>query len=122
MNKTTIDLGGRRLTVYVARKPQDWRVGLQGQGLGGVDGMLFQFPHDVELSFHSKALKTPVLVAFFAGNGGFIDVNFLVPGSRAVRPVRPYRYALELVGEHASTDGAFDLIEPLADGLGCLLR
>lgn len=121
MNRTTIDLGGRRLTVYNARRPADWRVGLQGRNLVGVDGMLFTFPHDVELSFSPKGLKVPVLIAWFARNGGFIDVNYLAPGDRPCHPPRHYRYALELVGKHATPEGALDLVEPLAGGLGDLL-
>jgi uncharacterized membrane protein (UPF0127 family) len=121
VNRTTIDLGGRQLTVYIARKPADWRVGLQNRNMSGVDGMLFVFPHDVELAFDPKGVRVPVLIAFFAGNGGFIDLNYLTPGSGPCRAPRHYRYALELVGKYATPDGAFDLVQPLADGLGALL-
>lgn len=121
MNRTIIELGGRHLTVFVARKPNDWRVGLQGRNMLGLDGMLFAFPHDVEFAFHPKGVKVPVLIAFFAGNGGFIDLNYLARGSGPCQPARSYRYALELVGRHATPRGAFDLVEPLAGGLGRLL-
>lgn len=121
MNRTTIDLGGRRLTVYNARKPDDWRTGLQGRQLADVDGMLFTFPHDVDFAFHLKGLKSPVLIAWFARNGGFIDLNYLHPGARVCRPPRHYRYALELVGRHATPEGAWELLGPLAGGLGKLL-
>lgn len=122
MKKTTIDLGGQYLTVLVARTPLEWRAGLLGQRLADVDGMLFWFPHDVDLSFHMKGMSTPVLVAYFAGNGAFIDLNYMKPGMSACPPPRHYRYALELVGRHATVGGAFDLLEPLAGGLGCLFR
>lgn len=122
MNKTTISLGGRELTVYVASKPADWRVGLQGCRLADVDGMLFRFPHDVEFAFSAKNVGTPILLAWFAGNGKLIDLGYLTPKSRPCRPPRSYRYALELVGSHATPAGALDLIEPLAGGLGWLFQ
>lgn len=122
MKRSTIVLGGQQFTVYVATKPAEWRAGLQGQRLGDVDGMLFRFPHDVEFAFSPKGVASPILIAWFAGNGGYIDVGFLAPRSRPCRPPRPYRYALELVGVHATPAGAHDLVEPLAGGLGWLFR
>lgn len=121
MNVTTIDLNGTHLRLYMAERPAEWKTGLIGKDLGRVDGMLFRFPHDVLFPFHLKGLSTPILVSFFAGNGGFIGLNYLEPPTKTCHPERHYRYALELIGEHATIDGALKLVEPLAAGLGACL-
>lgn len=119
MKKTTIALSdGRHLSVYTARTLREWRQGLVGRDLAVVDGMFFTFPSDVHLPFHMAGMRTPLLIAFFGSEGQFIDLTYMAVGARPVCPARPYRYVLELVGEHATHIGAFDLLEPLAAGIG----
>jgi uncharacterized membrane protein (UPF0127 family) len=118
VNKTTIALGERHLKLYLARSPKEWRVGLSACDLSDVDGMFFTFPTDVHLAFHMGGCRQPVLIAFFTASGRLVDVNYMTVGSRPVLPDRPYRYALELIGEHATPAGAFDLLESLVGGIG----
>jgi uncharacterized membrane protein (UPF0127 family) len=117
MDTTTISVGDRPLRAYVATTPREWRQGLSGRDLADVDGMLFRFGSDVHLAFAMSGMSVPILIAFFAADGAFISVTWLAVDARPYRPDQPYRYALELVGYHATTDGALALLPALCAGI-----
>jgi uncharacterized membrane protein (UPF0127 family) len=117
MDTTALTLGTQNLNLYLADTPRDWRQGLAGADLDGVDGMLFRFSSDVHLAFHMDGVDRPILIAFFTSNGDFVDLTYLGLDAQSYRPDRPYRYALELVGEHAHEPGAFSLLPALVAGI-----
>jgi uncharacterized membrane protein (UPF0127 family) len=110
-------IGDADLKVHWATSPREWREGLLGQSLAGADGMLFTFTADVRYAFHMAGMHTPVLLSFFAADGAFQDLAFRSVGASSYAPDRPYRHALELVGRHASIDGALDLLPGLLAGI-----
>jgi uncharacterized membrane protein (UPF0127 family) len=114
---TALAVGDTDLKVYWATTPREWREGLLGQNLTDADGMLFTFSTDVRYAFHMSGMATPVLLSFFAADGTFQDLAFRAVGSGSFAPDRPYRHALELVGRHASIDGALDLLPGLLAGI-----
>jgi uncharacterized membrane protein (UPF0127 family) len=115
--KTALAVGDADLKVYWATSPREWREGLLGQSITDADGMLFTFSTDVRYAFHMSGMTTPVLLSFFAEDGTFQDLAFRSVGSSSYAPERPYRHALELVGCHASIDGALDLLPGLLAGI-----
>lgn len=117
MDTTTISVGDQSLRAYLATTPRQWRQGLLGQDLADVDGMLFAFGSDVHLAFGMAGMSVPILIAFFAADGTFVDLTWLAINAESYRPDRPYRYALELVGHHATTAGAVALLPALAAGI-----
>lgn len=117
MHIATVRIGDRPLQAYVATTPREWRQGLGGRDLAGVDGMLFEFGSDVHLSFGMSGMSVPILIAFFAEDGAFMGLTWLAPDAQPYRPDRPYRYALELVGHHATADGAIALLPELFAGI-----
>jgi uncharacterized membrane protein (UPF0127 family) len=115
--KTALAVGDTDLKVYWATSPREWREGLLGQSITDADGMLFTFSTDVRYAFHMSGMVTPVLLSFFDCDGVFQDLAFRSVGSGSYAPERPYRHALELVGSHASIDGALDLLPGLLAGI-----
>jgi uncharacterized membrane protein (UPF0127 family) len=117
MRTTPLRCGSHDLQVYRADTPVDWRQGLAGRDLTETDGMLFTFESDVHLAFHMGGVPIPILIAFFAGDGTLVDVTWMGINAQPYRPNRPYRYALELVGHHATEAGTFALLPALMDGI-----
>lgn len=114
---TTLKAGDRNLKVYWADTPNDWRQGLSGRDLTGVDGMCFAFGRPVQVAFHMQGMTVPILIAFFDGDGGFVDATWLDTDAKAFHPLYPYVYALELVGDHASNAGVMALLPALTAGI-----
>lgn len=112
-----LTFGGQDLNLYLADTPRAWRQGLADHELDGIDGMFFQFPADVHHAFHMEGVPTPLLIAFFTHDGDFADVAWLNPDSPPYTPPQPYRYVLELVGDHATEDGAMALLPTLVAGI-----
>jgi uncharacterized membrane protein (UPF0127 family) len=89
----SIRIGGRDLNVWLATTDAQWRRGLAGRSLDGVDGMLFVFPHDVSYAFHSGDTSIALLLMTYDAGGHLADGGLIV--SR-LQPRTPYRYALEV--------------------------
>lgn len=119
MRPPTISLavGDEKLTVYHATGVRDWRQGLLGRNLADVDGMLFSFGGEVRNAFHMRGMSVPILLAFFSSDGAFIDLSFRTAGAEPYQPSRSYRHALELVGRHATVDGAVAVLPGLFNGI-----
>jgi uncharacterized membrane protein (UPF0127 family) len=116
MRTIALPLGGQELQVYLATDPLQWGQGLVGQSLD-VDGMLFRFSSDVRWPFHMAGMATPILVAYFNAAGQLTEIAYLAVGAAPHTPAGSYRYALELIGDHATADGAIDLLPDLFAGL-----
>jgi uncharacterized membrane protein (UPF0127 family) len=108
---TSLKIGDQKLTVYRATNPREWQQGLLGHSLAEVDGMLFTFSADVRHPFHMRGMPVPVLLCFFSDDGTFLELAYLNVGAE------PYRHALELVGHHATIDGAIELLDHVHEGL-----
>lgn len=97
---TTVRIGAERWRVLLARDEASWASGLQGvTALGGVDGLLFVFPEDIEAPFWMRGAEVPLDIAFYDASGNWL-ASFSMPVCREdpchrYRPDRPYRYALE---------------------------
>lgn len=114
---TTLTVGNNVLNLYLADTTSQWEQGLAGHDLTDVDGMLFVFGIDVDIAFHMKGMDIPLLIAFYTSNGELVDLTYLGPDAGPYRPRRPYRYALELAGHHATEDGALALLPALVAGI-----
>lgn len=112
-----LTVGDHKLTVYHATHLRDWQQGLLGRNLRDVDGMLFTFGGEVRNAFHMRGMCIPVLLAFFAGDGTFLDLAFRPVGAEPYQPTQCYRYALELIGRHADVDGAVELLPGIFEGI-----
>jgi uncharacterized membrane protein (UPF0127 family) len=117
MELVPLTVGTRELTLYRADNPRAWRQGLVGCDLAGVDGMLFTVAGDVQYPFHMNGMTQPVLASFFTAAGDYVDLAYLEVDSSPFQPVRPYRYALELVGAYATTGAAVLLLPALLEGI-----
>jgi uncharacterized membrane protein (UPF0127 family) len=96
-----VTLGGTAMLVAVADTPDLRARGLMGvMELGGVDGMLFRWPSDVESGFWMKDTLIPLDIGFFAADGSLLQVLAMEPCDSDPCPVyRPevgYRFALEV--------------------------
>lgn len=69
--------------------------------LGGYDGMLFEYPDEVDGSFWMRNTPTPLSIAFFDEDGRLVSTTDMEPcGDRADCPGypadQPFAYALEV--------------------------
>jgi len=111
-----LTLGAQDLNLYLADSPPDWSQGLVGRDLDGVDGMCFAFEREVRHAFHMDGMTTPILIAFFDDSGGYVDATWLDLDAGPYHAVAPYRYVLELIGDHADI-GVFALLPALLAGI-----
>jgi uncharacterized protein len=93
-----LTVGGHRITVELARRPDE-----QGRGLMFRDslppdhGMLFLFPSDEVQSFWMRNTKIPLTIAYASGIGRIVRIADLEPfDERPVTSIAPARYALEM--------------------------
>src|SRR5690606_12406544 len=98
----TVGVGGGRWLVRMARGATRWTSGLQGvASLGGVDGLLFVFPEDIDVPFWTRGAVIPLDISFFDAAGGWLASYSMPLCTQDPCPVygpgRPYRYALETV-------------------------
>lgn len=98
----TVGVGGERWRVLLAREATSWTSGLQGvASLGGVDGLLFVFPEDIDVPFWTRGAVIPLDISFFDAAGGWLASYSMPLCTQDPCPVygpgRPYRYALETV-------------------------
>lgn len=107
-----VSVGAVEMLVAIARDPGEWSQGLGAVlDLGGVDGMLFWFPSEVDGSaFTMEGASLPLDIAFFASDGRLVDVVAMSPCSDRPCPSygasRPFRYAIE------APAGVFGDLEP----------
>ena len=92
----TVD--GRRITVEVARAPDEQRRGLMFRdSLPPDHGMLFVFPIEEVQAFWMRNTKLPLSIAYADASGRIVRVADLEPfDERPVTSVAPARYALEM--------------------------
>jgi uncharacterized membrane protein (UPF0127 family) len=57
--------------------------------------MLFVFSNELHTAFHMRNVHLTLDIAFIAGDGRFLEVMRMEPGSRLYAPRRRFRYALE---------------------------
>jgi uncharacterized membrane protein (UPF0127 family) len=95
-----IRIGDDSWTVAVADQPSEQSQGLMGvTDFGGVDGMLFTWPADINTSFWMKDTLIPLDIAFFSATGGLIEIISMVPCEEDPCPLYgpgvSYRHAVE---------------------------
>ena len=71
------------------------------RGLGGYDGMLFEYPAPVDGAFYMRNTPMPLSIAYFDAVGAFVSSTDMapcqdVPGCPTYPAARPFRYALEV--------------------------
>jgi uncharacterized protein len=92
----TVD--GHRITVEVARRPDEQRRGLMFRdSLPPDHGMLFVFPIEEVQAFWMRNTKLPLSIAYADASGKIVRVADLEPlDERPVTSIAPARYALEM--------------------------
>lgn len=116
MERTTITVGERPLTVVLARTSDEWAQGLVGQGRD-CDGLLMVMPRNTRARFHMRQVPDPVLLALFDADGTLVDVALMEPETGAHTSRTSFTWALELVGPHAGAEGILDILGDLKVGL-----
>lgn len=85
------------------------------EGLGGYDGMLFEFPGKVDGAFWMRNTPMPLSIAYFDPKGGFVSSTDMEPcDDVATCPTfpasAPFQYALEVpqgnLGDTGAVEGA----------------
>jgi len=96
--KVRIEVGGRPLSVEVARTETERRTGMMYRGrLGANEGMLFVFPEPQILSFYMKDTYVPLSIAFIRANGMIDRITEMTPRSLAIHESNTLcLYALEM--------------------------
>ena len=92
----TVD--GHRITVEVARRPDERARGLMFRASLPPDhGMLFLFSDDEVQSFWMRNTKIPLSIAYADAHGKIVRIADLEPfDERPVTSIAPARYALEM--------------------------
>jgi len=78
-------------------------MGVTDPALGGADGMLFTFGDDTSGAFWMRGTPLPLSIAWYAGDGAFVDSTDMDPcpddtadaACPRFGPASPYRYAVE---------------------------
>jgi uncharacterized membrane protein (UPF0127 family) len=116
MQRTTINVGSRSLTVTLARSPSEWARGLVGQPRD-CDGLLMIMPRYTRAQFHMHGVPDPVLLALYDSSGQLVDTAWLAPETGTHTSRHSFSFALELVGAHAAPEGTLGLLADLSAGL-----
>jgi uncharacterized protein len=91
-------LGAHPLTVEVARKPEEIRMGMMfRESLGDGEGMLFVFRYPQRVSFWMKNVTVPLSCAYLDPDGRVLEIHDLEPGNEEPVPSRSDRvqYVIE---------------------------
>lgn len=93
-------IGGETLAVAVADTPSLRAHGLMEiADLGDLDGMLFVFPGEVEVTFTMRDTLLPLDIWFFTSDGSLVDQFAMTPCPDEACPSysasAPFSYALE---------------------------
>ena len=93
-----LTVGGHRITVELARRPEEQSRGLMFRdSLPPDHGMLFVFPVDSVQTFWMRNTKIPLSIAFADASGQIVRIADLEPFSEMpVSSVELARYALEV--------------------------
>jgi len=93
-----LTVGGHRITVELARRPDEQSRGLMFRdSLPPDHGMLFLFSVDSVQTFWMRNTKIPLSIAFADANGRIVRIADLEPfDERPVSSIAPARYALEM--------------------------
>lgn len=102
LTATTVHLGGRSLTVVVAKTERQRQEGLRRRSdLGAYTGMLFVFDGDTQVGFTMSTVPVALEIGFYGRDGRQVDQLHMLPCARSAAecPVyeaaRPFRYAVE---------------------------
>ena len=98
LETVTLEIGGERFRVEVARTPQEKARGLMDRKrLGSRRGMLFVYGEDRRLSFWMKNTSIPLSIAFLDKAGRIVQIEEMEPfDPTSVRSRISVRYALEV--------------------------
>lgn len=99
LEKAKISVGGKEITVELARRPEEQARGLMyRRKLGENDGMLFAYDSPRVMSFWMKNTRIPLSIAFIDGAGTIIQIEKMRPFDNVSRHVSrgPAQYALEM--------------------------
>lgn len=105
LERATVIVAGRRLSVAVATTEREQTAGLQGvTDLGPLDGMLFTFPSPTDTRFWMKDTPIPLDIAFFDAAGRLVT-SLTMPVCAAdpcptYAAAGPYVWALETPAGH----------------------
>jgi len=93
-----LTVGGHRITVELARRPDEQSRGLMFRdSLPPDHGMLFLFPVDSVQTFWMRNTKIPLSIAFADARGKIVRIADMEPfDERQVSSIAPARYALEM--------------------------
>jgi uncharacterized membrane protein (UPF0127 family) len=93
-----LTVGGHRITVELARHPEERARGLMFRdSLPPDHGMLFLFTADEVQTFWMRNTKIPLSIAYADANGRIVRIADLEPfDERGVTSIAPARYALEM--------------------------
>ena len=93
-----LTVGGHRITVELARDPEQRTRGLMFRDRLPPDhGMLFLFPRDEVQAFWMRNTKVPLSIAYADARGRIVRIADLEPlDEQPVTSIAPARYALEM--------------------------
>ena len=115
-----LTVGGHRITVELARHPEERSRGLMFRGSLPPDhGMLFLFERDEVQGFWMRNTTIPLSIAYADAHGKIVRIADLEPlDERPVTSIAPARYALEMNRGWFAAHGvvAGDAITGIPDG------
>jgi uncharacterized protein len=93
-----LTVGGHRITVELARDPEQRSRGLMFRdSLPPDHGMLFLFPRDEVQAFWMRNTEIPLSIAYADARGRIVRIADLEPlDERPITSIAPARYALEM--------------------------
>jgi len=93
-----LTVGGHRITVELARRPEERNRGLMfRESLPPEHGMLFLFERDEVQAFWMRNTRIPLSIAYADARGQIVRIADLEPlDERPVSSIAPARYALEM--------------------------
>lgn len=96
--KTPARVNGHRLTLEVARSPEERRIGLSGRAdVRDGTGMLFVFPKEGFHSFWMKNTSVPLVIYWLDFGRVVVDLATLTPFSlQSIVPSNPASMAVEV--------------------------
>jgi uncharacterized membrane protein (UPF0127 family) len=120
MDRRSVTIDGRSLTVAIADRQELWATGLAGlDDLGPLGGALFVFPEPVEASFTNRGTAMELDLAYFDADGRWLSTDTLPAcpsGECAVfRSPGSFRFALETPRgglEGVGTGSVLEIPEP----------
>jgi len=98
MDTVTVNLGGEKFVLEVARTPEEQRQGLMNRkSLEPNRGMIFIYERDSRLSFWMKNTTIPLSIAFISKDGTIREIYDMKPlSTRSIESTHSVRYALEV--------------------------